>query len=113
MIRAHNIVQVHMNKMNKFLMNINLKLKIAINAYLQELSMAKDNKKSQRFFFWFCSRKEDASCGLKGMFCIHPRSFVSQLFLYTQQNTQHTQNTQQAGQKTSGKSKFSAESDLK
>ena len=51
--------------------------------------------------------------GLKGMFCIHPRSFVSQLFLYTQQNTQHTQNTQQAGQKTSGKSKFSAESDLK
>ena len=86
---------------------------MAINAYLQELSMAKDNKKSQRFFFWFCSRKEDASCGLKGMFCIHPRSFVSQLFLYTQQNTQHTQNTQQAGQKTSGKSKFSAESDLK
>ena len=47
------------------------------------------------------------------MFCIHPPSFVSQLFLYTQQNTQHTQNTQQAGQKTSGKSKFSAESDLK
>ena len=102
-----------MNKMNK-MMNINLNLKLVINAYLQELSMAKDNKKIPKiFFFWFCSRKEDASCGQKGMFCIHPRSFVSQLFLYTQQNTQHTQNTQQAGQKTSGKSKFSAESDLK
>ena len=54
--------------------------------------MAKDNKKSQRFFFGFVLGKK-MRVGLKGMFCIHPRSFVSQLFLYTQQNTQHTQNT--------------------
>ena len=85
---------------------------MAINAYLQELSISKVNKKSQRFFFGFVLGKK-MRVGLKGMFCIHPRSFVSQLFLYTQENTQHTQNTQQAGQKTSGKSKFSAESDLK